>query len=219
MLSWVDIALTHRPEDEYAKNKQALAQQLLAEQRANNKQFSIILQRVKTAYSEGRWNDAISQCDIALELRPDSEEILRIKRDSIRQLDIKEKVINFLNRADMFFAQKLYSEAIEEVGKVLNLDSSNTEAISIKRRISEIRSKQETKVQELVTKLKEAEVSDDFDTAIQICDVLIEEDAANLTKWTAKKERILSCRKEQEENKRKLSALKEEINNAHFIED
>lgn len=219
MLSWVDIALTHRPEDEYAKNKQALAQQLLAEQRANNKQFSIILQRVKTAYSEGRWNDTISQCDIALELRPDSEEVLRIKRDSIRKLDIKEKVINFLNRADMFFAQKLYSEAIEEVGKVLNLDSSNTEAISIKRRISEIRSKQETKVQELVKKLKEAEVSDDFDTAIQICDVLIEEDVANLTKWTAKKERILSCRKEQEENKRKLSALKEEINNAHFDED
>ena len=121
MLSWVDIALTHRPEDEYAKNKQALAQQLLAEQRANNKQFSIILQRVKTAYSEGRWNDAISQCDIALELRPDSEEILRIKRDSIRQLDIKEKVINFLNRADMFFAQNYTARLLKRLAKFSTL--------------------------------------------------------------------------------------------------
>lgn len=143
MREWAGIALTHHPDDEYAKEKQALAQQLLAEQRANNKQFSTILQRIKNAYSEGRWNDAISQSDMALEMRPDSEEVLRIKRDSKRQLDIKEKVTNFLNRADMFFAQKLYDEALEEVGKVLNLDSSNAEAKSIQRRISDVRSKQE----------------------------------------------------------------------------
>lgn len=91
MREWAGIALTHHPDDEYAKEKQALAQQLLAEQRANNKQFSTILQRIKNAYSEGRWNDAISQSDMALEMRPDSEEVLRIKRDSKRQLDIKEK--------------------------------------------------------------------------------------------------------------------------------
>lgn len=219
MREWAGIALTHRPDDEYAKEKQNLAQQLLAEQRANNKQFSTILQRIKTAYSEGRWSDAISQCDIALELRPDSEEAMRIKRDSKRQLDIKEKVANFLNRADMFFAQKLYNEALEEVGKVLNLDSSNEEAKLIKHRISDLRSKQESRVQELVDKLKEVEESNDFDGAIQICEALKDEDAANLTKWTAKIERIKTHRKELEENKRRLDALKEDINNAFFSED
>ena len=219
MREWAGIALTHRPDDEYAKEKQDLAQQLLAEQRATNKHFSTILQRIKIAYSEGRWNDAISQCDIALELRSDSEEVKRIKRDSKRQLDIKEKVTNFLNRADMFFAQKLYNEALEEVGKVLNLDSTNEEAKLIKQRIAELRFKQETRVQELVKKLKDAEESNDFDSAIQICDALKEEDAANLTKWTAKIERIKTHRKELEENKRKLTTLKEDINNAHFDED
>ena len=219
MREWAGIALTHRPEDEYAKEKQNLAQQLLAEQRANNKQFSTILQRIKTAYSEGRWSDAISQCDIALELRPDSEEVMRIKRDSKRQLDIKDKVTNFLNRAHMFFAQKLYNEALEEIGKVLNLDSSNEDAKLMKRRISELRSKQETRIQDLVNKLKEAEESNDFDAAIQICDALKEEDAANLTKWAAKTERIKTRRKELEENKRKLDALKEDIHKAHFDED
>lgn len=219
MREWAGIALTHRPDDEYAKEKQTIAQQLLAEQRATNKQFSTIFQRIKTAYSEGRWSDAISQCDIALELRSDSEEVMRIKQDSKRHLDIKEKVTNFLNRADMFFAQKLYNEALEEVGKVLNLDSTNEEAKLIKRRISELRSKQETRVQELVQKLKEAEESNDFDGAIQICDVLKEEDVSNLTKWTAKIERIKTRRKELEENKRRLNALKEDINNAHFDED
>lgn len=219
MREWAGIALTHRPEDEYAKEKQNLAQQLLAEQRATNKQFSTILQRIKVAYSEGRWSDAISQCDIALELRSDSEEVKRIKRDSKRHLDIKEKVTNFLNRADMFFAQKLYNDALEEVGKVLNLDSSNEEAKLIKRRIAELRYKQETRVQELVKKLQESEESNDFDSAIQICDALKEEDAANLTKWTAKIERIKTHRKELEENNRRLTALKEDIYNAHSDED
>ncbi len=219
MREWAGIALTHRPDDEYAKEKQNLAQQLLAEQRANNKQFSTILQRIKTAYSEGRWSDAISQCDIALELRPDSEEAMRIKRDSKRQLDIKEKVTNFLNRADMFFAQKLYNEALEEVGKVLNLDSSNDEAKSIQRRISDVRSKQEEKVQEFVAKLRESEAANDFEAAIQVCEVLIEEDVANLSKWTSKKERLISLRKEHDENKRKLAELKEDINKAHYDED
>ena len=219
MREWAGIALTHHPDDEYAKEKQALAQQLLAEQRANNKQFSTILQRIKNAYSEGRWNDAISQSDMALEMRPDSEEVLRIKRDSKRQLDIKEKVTNFLNRADMFFAQKLYDEALEEVGKVLNLDSSNAEAKSIQRRISDVRSKQEEKVQEFVARLRQSEAANDFDAAIQICEVLIEEDAANLSKWTSRKERLISLRKEHDENKRKLAELKEDINKAHYDED
>ena len=53
MREWAGIALTHHPDDEYAKEKQALAQQLLAEQRANNKQFSTILQRIKTLILKG----------------------------------------------------------------------------------------------------------------------------------------------------------------------
>ena len=156
---------------------------------------------------------------MALEMRPDSEEVLRIKRDSKRQLDIKEKVTNFLNRADMFFAQKLYDEALEEVGKVLNLDSSNAEAKSIQRRISDVRSKQEEKVQEFVARLRESEAANDFDAAILVCEVLIEEDVANLSKWTSKKERLISLRKEHDENKRKLAELKEDINKAHYDED
>ena len=102
---------------------------------------------------------------------------------------------------------------------MLNLDSTNEEAKLIKSRIAELRFQQATRVQELVNKLKESEESNDFDRAIQICDALKEDDAANLTKWTAKIERIKTHRKELEENERRLTALKEDINNAHFDED
>lgn len=54
MLEWAEIALTNRPDDEFAKEKAALARQLHAEQKAVNKQFNTVLLRAKTAFSEER---------------------------------------------------------------------------------------------------------------------------------------------------------------------
>lgn len=219
MRVWAELALTHLPDDKYAKEKLALAQELLAGQRANYKQYVTILQRAKKAYNEGRWTDAISQCDILLELRPESDDAKRIMRESKRQLEIKEKIINFLNRADMFFAQKLYTEALEEVDKILNLDPKNSEAKEIKRKISEIHAKHKDRINTLVKQLNEADERNDFISAIQTCELLIEEDVPNIRNWSSKKERLISKQKELEEYNRKLNELKIEINNAHFDED
>lgn len=219
MRDWAEIALTHRPEDEYAKEKLSTSQQLLAEQKAINKQFNTILQRAKAAFSEKRWTDAISQSDLALELRPHSEEAQKVKKESKRQLDLKEKVTNFLNRADMFYAQKLYSQALEEVGKVLNLDPINEEAKTIKKKISEIYSQHEDRVRSLASKLEIAEKEQDFNEAINICQTLIDVDSTNVGKWTAKKERIIARKKEEEEVEKKISELRKEINTALFEED
>ncbi len=215
MKEWAEIALTHRPEDEYAKEKSALAHQLLAEQRANNKQFNTLLQRAKTAFTESRWSDAISQSEIALELKPESDEAKRIKKEAKRQLEIKEKTTNFLNRADVFFAQKLYAEALEEVGKVLNLDANNQAAKEIEHKISEVHAK----IQNLTAALDTAENKSDFSAAIEICETLIEEDTPNLRKWANKKDGLISKRHELEASKRKLEELKTGIDQAHFDEE
>lgn len=42
MLEWAEIALANRPDDEFAKEKAALARQLNAELRAVNKQFNTV---------------------------------------------------------------------------------------------------------------------------------------------------------------------------------
>lgn len=219
MLEWAGIAQKIRPDDDFAKEKAALAHQLLAEQKAANKQFSIVLQRAKTAFSEERWSDAISQCEMALELRPDSEDASRLKVEARRRMEVKEKVLQLLNKADVFFAQKLYSEALREVRKILSLDPLNQEAKEIEQKISEVNSRHQECINNLVAKLSEAEQENDFDSAIDICDLLIEEDSANICKWTGKKERLKSQRKEIEENKRKLDELKNDIRKAHFDED
>ena len=219
MLEWAEIALKIRPDDDFAKEKSALARQLLAEQKAANKQFNTVLQRAKTAFSEERWSDTISQCEMALELRPDSEEATRLKGEARRRMEVKEKVQELLNRADVFFAQKLYSEALREVSKILSLDPTNREAKEIESKISDVHTRHQESINSLVAKLNEAEQESDFVSAINICDLLIEEDSVNIRKWTSKKERLISTRKEIEENKRKLDDLKKNIHKAHFDED
>lgn len=219
MLEWAEIALKIRPDDDFAKEKSALARQLLAEHKAANKQFNIVLQRAKTAFSEERWSDAISQCEMALELRSDSEEASRLKGEARRRMEVKEKVQELLNRADVFFAQKLYSEALREVGKILSLDPTNIEAKDIERKISDVHTQHQERINSLIAKLNWAEQENDFVSAISICDSLIEEDSVNIRKWTSKKERIISKRKELEENQRKLDELKKDIHKAHFDED
>ena len=138
MIEWAEIALKIRLDDDYAKEKAALARQLLADQRAAYKQFNIVIERANTAFSEERWSDAISQCEMALELRPESEEASRLKVEARRRVEVKEKVQQLLNRADVFFARKLYSEALREISKILSLDPSNRSAKEIKQKISEV---------------------------------------------------------------------------------
>lgn len=105
------------------------------------------------------------------------------------------------------------------MNKILALDSFNHDAKEIERKISEVHAQHEEIINTLVTKLNEAEQAKDYVSAISICESLIEEDSANIRKWTSQKERLNSQRKEIEENKRKLDELKKNINNAHFDED
>lgn len=211
MIEWAKIALDHRPGDEYATEKLNAAQNRLTEHRLLDKQFETMLHRIRTAYSEGRWSDVINLSDIALEARPDSEEVLEMKRESQRQLKIKEKVTEFLNRADMFFAQKLYKAALDEVAKVLSLAPSNAEAKNIERKISEVKAQQAKKVSELVQKLKDAEANHNYPTAINVCEELIGIDIDKTRKWTEKVESLKSQQREFEEQKRYLESLLSDI--------
>ena len=219
MIEWAEIALAHRPDSEYAKEKLALAQQLLAEQRANNKQFTAILQRAKTAFTEGRWADAIAQSENALEIKPEAEEARSIKNEAIRQLDIKEKVTNYLNRADVFFGQKLYDEALKEVNKILSLDVNNTKAKELKFKIFGMHNRHKQEVTRLLQALTEAEEANNIEEAIIVCEKLIEEDTTNLRRWTSKKEQLLNKQREIKESLNVLGNMRVEINKAFFNEE
>lgn len=78
MLEWAEKALRIRPDDDFAKEKTALAQQLLSKKRAADRQYNTIFQHAKKAFDEQRWSDAIFQFNMALEHCSDSEEASRL---------------------------------------------------------------------------------------------------------------------------------------------
>lgn len=212
MLEWAKIALNLRPEDEYAKEKETLANQLIADQRAADKQYSAHMHRAKTAFSEERWSDAVSQAEMALEIRPDSEEARRIKAEARRLMEVKEKVRDLINCSKLFVAQKLYDKALAEVEKVLSLDPSNTEAKEIQNEISEIKVQHEAKINELLNQLKQAESSNDYNKAIQICEVLKVEDEDNISKWASKANQYRIAKQKHDDEERERTQLRNKVN-------
>lgn len=185
MEEWAQIALTHRSEDDTAKEKLESARQLKHEKRANIKQYNAMMHRVKAAEDEGRWQDAISLCDTALSLQPDSVEAQRVIKEARKQLDVKEKVTNYLNRIDLFLAQKLYEEALEEINKVLSLEPDNQSVLDRQKEVSAIREKQKAKIEKIVETFDQAIKKKDYAHALDTCEKLISLDAPNRQQWEA----------------------------------
>ena len=174
------------------------------------------MQRAKTCFDEKRWNDAIAQCDMALEIKPDSPEAKRIKNESKQQLDTKEKVAELLTRVDVFMAQKLYAKAIEELKKIKSLQPDNQEANRRSKVIDEIYTAHKNRVQDLVNKFNSYAASGEFTEAINACEQLVELDAENTRLWTEKLERLKQQAERFQKQRNHLESIKQKIDDADF---
>lgn len=218
MSDWADIALQHRPKDEEATKKKAEAVRLLSEQKVKEDQYKSIIQRASKSLENKKWQDALSQSEAALNLMPESKEGQRIHEEARKQIETKAQIEKYLTRADMFLAQKSYSEAIEELRKVQSFDANNEE---VRKRITKIekeRTSHEREIESLIEEYKDASRNKDYDKAIDICNKLIDKDSSNQRKWT---ERIESIKKEKVESAKKKEEwekLSRDINSALFEE-
>lgn len=218
MLEWADIALQHRPNDEEATKKKAEAMRLLSEQKAKEDQYKRIIQRALKSLENKKWQEALSQSEAALDLKPESKEAQRIHEEARKQIEKEARIKRYLDRADLFLAQKSYSEAIEELRKVQSFDANNGE---VRKRITKIekeRTSHEREIESLIEEYKDAFRNKDYDKAIDICNKLIDKDSSNQRKWT---ERIESIKKEKVESAKKKEEwerLNRDINSALFEE-
>ena len=216
MSSWADIALSHKSNDPSATDKKEQALRLLATQKEAIRQYNTLMQRAKTCFEEKRWNDAIAQCDLALELNPDSPEAKRIKKESKQQLDTKEKVAELITRVDIFMAQKLYAKAIEELDKIKFLQPDNHEANERRKKIQGIYASHSKAVQNLIDKFNSSIASGEFAEAIQVCEKLVELDSENTRQWTEKLERLKQQAEKLKERRKHLETIKQKIDEADF---
>ena len=218
MKEWCEVALRIKPDDNIAKVKLDEANQKNAEEAAIAKQYNLLIQQANNSFREGRWVDALSQSNAALNVRQTTE-AQKIKEESSHKLSILSDIKDYLTRADIFEAQQSFNEAINELQKVLALDENNKEA---KRRFSLINKKIEEKslkLVELVNKENTAETRGEYAAAMKFCEDLMAIDADNIAKWSGKIQTLRIRKETIEKETQHLSQIKSKIDNAMFNDD
>ena len=219
MSDWADIALQHRPNDKEATQKKADAVRLLSEQKVREEQYRAIIGRAQKSLKDGQWQDALSQSDAALNLRPTSVEAKRIYNEAKKHIEAAKEIDKYINRADLFFAQKAFDEALRELAKVQSLDPENAEAAQRIKEIEDIRKEHTQKLASLVEQYEKAKSALSYDTAIEICEKLTEIDTLNQRKWSAETEKLKSDRDKALEAQKRFEYLKKKAMDADFRED
>lgn len=219
MAEYFSIALRLRPDDEEAKRKYDDALRKKAELTVIQNKYKEKIQEAKSAFDAKEWESAKQKSEEALGFMPESAEAKRIKDQSTGIIQSTKKMERYIDRCDMFYAQKAYKEALQEIekAKLLGIDSDD-----IKERETKILGEQknaEDRIQVFISTLNKAIATKDFQKALQICDDLMDLDYANSRKWSAKRSDIKILQQKSEEEQKRYNQLTTAIDTALFSED
>lgn len=219
MEEYFHIALGLRPDDEEAKQKHEEALRKKAEMAVQQTHYKEKIQQAKSAYDDADYETAKFKAEEALSFMPESKEALRIKDDSQRRIKSQKDLERYLDRADLFIAQKAYNEAKQELQKARLLDVSYKEIEERERRIAKEEQAANAQVTELTNSLNSSMDDGRYDDAIKYCNELIVVDFTNSRRWSAKIAEINSKKERAAEEQKRWNELVREIESAHLAED
>lgn len=219
MEEYFNIALTLRADDEEAKQKHEEALRKKAELSVQQSHYKEKIQQAKSAYDEHDYETAKFKAEEALSFMSDSKEAQRIKEDSTRRIKSQKELERYLDRADLFIAQKAYFEANQELQKAKLLDVDEKEIIERELKIKREKQATKYKVEELSSHLNLALDENRFDDAVTFCNELIEIDFTNSRKWSARISDINIKKSKAAEEQKRWEKLVRDIDSAQWEED
>lgn len=149
-----------------------------------------------------------------------SIEAQNIKKEANNRLKSQREFDRYLDRFDMFLAQKLYSEAEEELTKAKLLDLDNNDILNKKEeKLSKAINENIERIDSLKQRLETAIKSNNFDEAINICSGLIGVDNANKEKWTGKLAAITIAKDRALEKDKRWQQLLKDMETAQLAND
>lgn len=219
MEEYFHIALGLRPDDEEAKQKHEEALRKKAEVAVQQNHYKEKIQQAKSAYDDADYETAKFKAEEALSFMPESKEALRIKEDSQRRIKSQKDLERYLDRADLFIAQKAYNEAKQELQKARLLDVDYKEIEDRENKIAKEQQAANAQVEELTNNLNSSMNEGRYDDALKYCNELIVVDFANSRRWSAKIAEINSKKEKAEEEQKRWNELIRDIDSAHLAED
>ena len=219
MEEYFHIALGLRPDDEEAKQKHEDALRKKAEMAVQQNHYKEKIQQAKSAYDDADYETAKFKAEEALSFMPESNEALRIKEDSQRRIKSQKDLERYLDRADLFIAQKAYKEATQELQKARLLDVDYKEIEERENKIIKEQQSVNARVTELSNDLNSSMSEGRYDDALKFCSELIEVDFSNSRRWSAKIAEINTKKERAAEEQKRWDELIREIDSAHLSED
>lgn len=219
MEDYFNIALKLRPNDEEAKQKHEEALRKKAEMAVQQNHYKEKIQQAKSAYDDADYETAKFKAEEALSFMPESKEALRIKEDSQRRIKSQKDLERYLDRADLFIAQKAYNEAKQELQKARLLDVDYKEIEDRENKIAKEQQAANAQVEELTNNLNSSMNEGRYDDALKYCNELIVVDFINSRRWSAKIAEINSKKERAEEELKRWNELIRDIDSAHLAED
>lgn len=219
MEEYFRIALTLRPDDKEANQKHEDAIRKKAELSVQQNHYKEKIQQAKVAYDENDYETAKFKAEEALSFMPDSKEAERIKEDSTRRIKSQKEFERYLDRADLFIAQKAYIEARQELQKARFLDVDDREIIEREVKINKEQQVAKKRVEELSIQYNSALSEGRFDEALTYCKELIGVDFTNSGKWSVHISDINIMRERAAEKQNRWEKLVSGIDSAQWSED
>lgn len=219
MRDYLDIALKKKPGDEAATQKLQEVDKIESEKKVKSEQYRICIEKADNSSDKANWEDALRQYELALTILPTAEYAEKKVIEVKQKLDEEQNIKELLVRADLFFAQKLYNNAITELKKASILNPNDKNIVGRMRQIEELVNAENEKIRLLRNELTTAESKCNYADAIKICEQLMEVDTSNLNKWNEKTSALRIGQKEYEQKQKAWSKCVCTIDEAAFDED
>lgn len=219
MEEYFHIALELRPNNEEAKQKHEEALRKKAEIAVQQNNYKEKIQQAKNAYEEKDYEIAKFKAEEALGYMPDSKEALRIKEDSNRRIKSQKALERYLDRTDLFIAQKAYNEATQELQKAKLLDVDDREIVEREVKIAKEQNAVNARVQELTDNLNSALNEGRYEDALKFCSELVEVDFTNSRRWSVRIADINTKKERASEEQKRWDKILNDIDSSLLNEE
>lgn len=219
MAEYFGIALSLRQNDDEAIRMHQEALRRKAEFSVIRDNYKEKIQQAKTALDEKDYELAKQKAEEALSYDKESSNAQRIKEEAIRHIKCAKELERYLDRADLFIAQKAYSEAQQELNKAKLLDVDDKEILERESKITKEQSTVNKRVTELSNVLNKSLEDSRYEDAISACNELVEVDFTNSRKWSVRIADIRHKQEKKEEEEKTLRNINTKIDAAQWSED
>lgn len=219
MAEYFGIALSLRQNDDEAIRMHQEALRRKAEFSVIRDNYKEKIQQAKTALDEKDYELAKQKAEEALSFDKESSNAQRIKEEAIRHIKCAKELERYLDRADLFIAQKAYLEAQQELNKAKLLDVDDKEILERESKIIKEQSSVNKRVSELSIILNKSLEEDRYEDAISACNELVEVDFTNSRKWSIRIADIRHKQEKKEEEEKTLHNINTKIDAAQWSED